>query len=1086
MKTEMLRLSLRWISSRAYFLAVFIAVGLMQFWALDKMSFHGDESYWSTGGIKAINLVFTGKMFDSQWVESRPEYGGYPFFLFGPPVTMYLIGLGLRLFGVQSGEWPYWGRIQPWTAPPSYVLLIGRAVISLTAYAALLVTYHIGKELKDSKTGLIAVLLLGFHPLWLICGRRAMSDTPAVMFSMLALWLFWRGMKRSGRTAALSFALSGVAIAFAVDSKYTALFLTATLLAYYVFHLIATHDYLRTRDCFRIGIFLLAFIILVVGLNPFLYPNPIMQFLKVVEFWQSSSFFSHAKIINEKPYVGDASLGVMFLGTIHTILIPGISWIGKVWASYQWNWNWPGTYSSPTASLMFMLGFISVCHSISRRRWGIGSLVLACFIGNFVFVAATIRVMFERYFLPILPPLVILAALGLSNLHELAIRRRQFISQAIIPLLILSHIIGLFAFYPEIYQRAWSNPGNWPQFGTFQQGLSTPYGLTSLFLFSLGVLCYIWISYGTAIRFWMKKTKTYLQRIQLRIASHTAFLGMCTLLTISPALLLLYYIRVFGVNVVFWDDWAIIPLIQKTMNGTLSFSDLFAQHNEHRILFPRIIMLAIAGLTQYNTVAEMFFSWILICLTGFLIFYVYQKKFSWQSYPKLLLIFLPVSLLLFSFRQYESILWGFTCQMYLMIFGAVATFTLLELSKKIDIWFTLCLLSAILATFSFSVGLSVWPVGLLQILVSERRDLRKAVIWCFAGAVAFTSYFYGYIKPSHHPPLDYVLIHPLGAGRYFLTLIGASFSYDAVTAGVLGLVISLIAILVIVEGYNGKLLKGYGVWLSFVLFVAISSVAITVGRAGFGVEQALSSRYAPLTVLGVVGLYFLAVSVSEKLPAKSKSFGAHAILALILVGLIVSYGGGWLAGQNMKYSREMGAYILTTYKIQSDENIGNYLYPIPTVVREQAQFLEQNKLNVFSEKAINLSTLILSSSKTLFALDTINGKIVSQQTMPLVINSSQQGTITITGWAVDEEANDVASAVFITIDGRIDIPTLYGLDRQDIANYFKNSNFRFSGYIATFSSSILSEGEHIISLKIVSEDGVHYYHQEQVLYLVVK
>ena len=175
-----------------------------------------------------------------------------------------------------------------------------------------------------------------------------------------------------------------------------------------------------------------------------------------------------------------------------------------------------------------------------------------------------------------------------------------------------------------------------------------------------------------------------------------------------------------------------------------------------------------------------------------------------------------------------------------------------------------------------------------------------------------------------------------------------------------------------------------------------------------------------------------------------------------------------------------------TYKIQSDENLRNYLHPVPTVVRERAEFLERNKLNVFSEPAINLSTLILSSSKTLFALDTMNGKTVSQQTAPLVINSSQQGTITITGWAVDKQANDVASAVFITIDGRIDIPTLYGLDRQDVANYFKNSNFRFSGYIATFSSSILSEGEHIISLKIVSEDGVHYYHQEQVLYLVVK
>jgi len=561
----------------------------------------------------------------------------------------------------------------------------------------------------------------------------------------------------------------------------------------------------------------------------------------------------------------------------------------------------------------------------------------------------------------------------------------------------------------------------------------------------------------------------------------------CSLLLILPSLSLLCYICVYGVNVVFWDEWEMIPLIQKAVSGTLSFSDLFTQHNEHRILFPRIVMLAIGGLTQYNTVADMFFSWILICLTGWLIFHVYRKKFSWGSYPKLLLIFLPVSLLLFSFRQYESILWGFTCQIYMMIFGAVATFSLLEVSKKRDFRFVLCLLSATLASFSFLVGLLVWPVGLLQILISEKkRDLRKTVSWCFASAIAFTSYLYGYVKPSYHPPLDYVLIHPIAAGRYFLTLLGAVFSYDNVTAVAFGLVIALIATFVIAHAYKGRILARNGVWLSFILFVALSSVATTVGRGGFGVEEALSSRYTPITVLGIVGLYFLAVSVSEMLPAKSKTFGVHALLVLILVGLIVSYGVGWQAGENTRKAREMGAYILTTYKMQSDENIRNYLYPNPAVVRERAEFLEQNKLNVFSEPVINTSLLIMSHSDTLFYADTLNGKIISQQSSPLVINSSEQKTITITGWAVDKQANDVAFAVFITIDGRIDIPVLYGLDREDVVNYFKNPNYRFSGYIATFSSSVLSEGAHTVSLKIVSKDGVHYYQPEQILYLAVK
>jgi len=55
------------------------------------------------------------------------------------------------------------------------------------------------------------------------------------------------------------------------------------------------------------------------------------------------------------------------------------------------------------------------------------------------------------------------------------------------------------------------------------------------------------------------------------------------------------------------NEWKMIPLIEKMYNGTLSFSDLLAQHNENRILFPRVVMLSIGSITRYNTIAEMFF-----------------------------------------------------------------------------------------------------------------------------------------------------------------------------------------------------------------------------------------------------------------------------------------------------------------------------------------------------------------------------------------------------------------------------------------------------------------------------------------------
>jgi hypothetical protein len=499
-------------------------------------------------------------------------------------------------------------------------------------------------------------------------------------------------------------------------------------------------------------------------------------------------------------------------------------------------------------------------------------------------------------------------------------------------------------------------------------------------------------------------------------------------------------------------------------------------------------MLALGELTRYNTVAEMYFSWILISLTGLLIFYLYRKRFSLVGYPKLLLSFLPVSLILFSLRQYESILWGFTCQIYLMIFGAVAAFILLEASKRTDVWFILSLLSAILASFSFSVGLMVWPAALLQMFISEgKRAVRRGVLWSVVSVTTFTSYFYGYVTPSHHPPLTYVLTNPLQAGRYFLTLVGAVFSYDAVTASAFGLAIGLIAAFVIVHSHNQRLLKTNGAWLSLILFSAMCSIGTTLGRGGFGFEQAMASRYTPITSLGIAGLYLVALSLSAQgEPSNSKSFSVHALLALIFIGLIVSYGVGWQQGQNTRYNREMGAYILKTYKIQSDENIRNYLYPAVPVMRERAEFIEENKLNVFSETFVNPSTLILIHSNTLYVLDTMNGRIISQQTSHIAIDSEKEKTVTISGWAVDEEVSNVASNVFIIIDGRMNIPALYGLDRPDVSEKFKNPAFRFSGFIATFSSSIIKKGVHTLSIEIVAKDGEHYYHPEQEVDFIVQ
>jgi hypothetical protein len=423
------------------------------------------------------------------------------------------------------------------------------------------------------------------------------------------------------------------------------------------------------------------------------------------------------------------------------------------------------------------------------------------------------------------------------------------------------------------------------------------------------------------------------------------------------------------------------------------------------------------------------------------------------------------------------------------MFLAVASFFLLERSKSMDVWFALGLVSAILASFSFLAGLAVWPVGLFQMAISRvRNGLRQIIVWSITSIGVFILYFWGYVKPAIVPPLDYAFTHPLEGGAYFFVFVGSPLFWDsAAVSGIVGLGAVLITVSILIFAYRRKILRNNIILVSLILFVGFFSLFATVGRSGFGVEQALQSRYTPVTLLGGASVYLLALSAFGKQFGK-KRLMAYGLLALIVTGIGFSYFlgcyRGWGEGQSMRFSREVGAYVLLTYKMQSDENIRKYLYVDTGLVRNLAEFLEKNSFNVFSKSVVDTSTLTLAHSDTLFALETINGESISEQNASYTIDSGENETITITGWAVDNQANDVASAVFIVADGVTRIPVIYGLDRQNVADHLENPNFRFSGFLATFSCSKLGVGDHSFSLQIVGKGG-YYFYENHVISLIV-
>jgi hypothetical protein len=95
-----------------------------------------------------------------------------------------------------------------------------------------------------------------------------------------------------------------------------------------------------------------------------------------------------------------------------------------------------------------------------------------------------------------------------------------------------------------------------------------------------------------------------------------------------PAFFLFGDIRRTAVNVPFMDDWQFIPLLEKAKNGTLTFQELWAPHDEHRLLLPRIIIIAamFASKGDYRVqwcisflaveIISLCFLWLLVGLNG--------------------------------------------------------------------------------------------------------------------------------------------------------------------------------------------------------------------------------------------------------------------------------------------------------------------------------------------------------------------------------------------------------------------------------------------------------------------------------------
>ncbi|MCX5637062.1 MAG: hypothetical protein NTX52_05125, partial [Planctomycetota bacterium] len=178
-------------------------------------------------------------------------------------------------------------------------------------------------------------------------------------------------------------------------------------------------------------------------------------------------------------------------------------------------------------------------------------------------------------------------------------------------------------------------------------------------------------------------------------------------------------------------------------------------------------------------------------------------------------------------------------------------------------------------------------------------------------------------------------------------------------------------------------------------------------------------------------------------------------------------------------------YFTSTYVMQSDDMLAE-AGAVPVAVKQGCEILQKYKLNVFSRPVVALSDLKMSDNITTCIIESVNDCTIGDGRPYVISDPAKEKSIIIKGWAVDLPKKKAAGGVWIDIDGRWQQPALYGIDRNDVAVYHNNANYRYSGFYASVATSVIGPGRHVIAIYVVSGDKKEYYQVVQLTNIEIK
>lgn len=578
------------------------------------------------------------------------------------------------------------------------------------------------------------------------------------------------------------------------------------------------------------------------------------------------------------------------------------------------------------------------------------------------------------------------------------------------------------------------------------------------------------------------------------------FGAFCALSSIGVALCSLLLVKRTAVDVPFWDEWEWTPLIVSLHRGTVTFHDLWQQHNEHRIFFPSLIAIGLDALGGWSQVRECMVSVALAVLGQLIILELLRATFPRAFVYPLLLI---DSLLMFSPSQSDNWITGYQLAWFL---ANTATFGVIWFLSRPNLNAGLLGLGgacAIVAAYSLAFGLNALLAGFLILLF--RRDVSRGALrdWSILSVAVVALFLYHYQRPPVGSTFALSLLV-----QYFFAYLGLPLARWSGLAGssIVGvLVFGVFAVCAIAisrkSSWNRMEFGNSLPWMALGMYAIATAVMTAIGRLHFGVEQSLTSRYETPAAIFWIATAALCAQAMRTISAPPRLRLVRAMVLIASIAALWSYRRNVLFGLT-----EIHAVRLARLSEQSTLLLGlaapnptlGKLYPNTEMLR---YYLHDLRAVADGPASGPLEAPRSSRSEPLMPLGFVSGSgfidTVAWQlggARPRVLvgggNVPRDAHLEVSGWAADPVASMPfpAEGLVAIVDGRSivkNISVTYGLARPDVARMLGGDCGMHTGYSIDINMADVQPGSHALVLGAVRWDRIGYYGIEKPVNFVV-